>query len=586
MKQQINIVHFGICEMVMFIGVEGIVYDCDSQVRPRVLLWFQNEKEDRSFTLRITDLQYDSEGRCKFQGGFYCFLDRIFWKTREEGLPFTLHMDFICGKERQERVEFQLDSRNMIQRWNEYEVKVNGRTGFTFRPLEMEESFGERFLRRLKKAKTHALLIVGGIIGLPWGAVELMASLFGIVLFEGKRRTVYEKKANRMPLTISDRIFDKYNRILRRLKKAMLRVGYYGLCKLPKKEKSVAFVSQRNTSLEGNFKFVYHELKEKHPEVKIRLFLNTKTVERMTYRDIADFCKACAFSQAVLVDEYVPSMYTITLKPSTKLIQLWHACGAFKTFGFSRIGRPGAPAQKSKVHRNYDYVAVSSSNVRLWYAQGFGLPMKAIKATGVPRTDVFSDPAYAAQVKKEFYEQYPHLRGKKVLLFAPTFRGNGKESAYYPMERFQPGNVYEQLGGEYAILIKQHPFVRERMEIPEKYKDFILDMSKFPEINDLLFVSDLVITDYSSLIFEASLLNLPMLFYVYDLEEYTRDRDFYFDFAPTVPGKKVFTQEELIQAIQDGDFEQEKVKPFAETYFDDLDGKATERVVDLIMEQL
>ncbi len=586
MKQQIDIVHFGICEMIMFIAVEGIVYDCDSQVRPRVLLWFQNGKEDRSFTLRITDLQHDSEGRCRFQGGFYCFLNRIFWRTREDKLPFTLHMDLICGGERVEHVEFQLDSRNIIQRWNEYEVKVEGRTGFRFRPLVQEKPLWERLRKRLKKTRIHAMLIAGGIIGFPWGVVELTASIFGVVLFEEKRRIVYEKKANKEPLTRSERIFSKYNRILRRLKKAMLRVGYYGLCKLPKQEKSVAFVSQRNTSLEGNFKFVFQELQANHPDVKIRLFLNTKTVERMTYRDIADFCKACAFSQVILVDEYVPSMYTIKLNPSTKLIQLWHACGAFKTFGFSRIGRPGAPTQASKAHRNYDYVAVSSSNVRVWYAQGFGLPMSAIKATGVPRTDVFSDPTYASQVKKEFYEQYPQLLGKKALLFAPTFRGNGKESAYYPMERFQPGAVYEELGGEYAILIKQHPFVREKMEIPEQYRDYILDMSQFPEINDLLFVSDLVITDYSSLIFEASLLNLPMLFYVYDLEEYTRNRDFYFDFEPTVPGKKVFTQEELIQAIKEQDFEQEKVRPFAETYFDDLDGKSTERVANLIMEQL
>ncbi len=586
MKQQIKVVHFGICEMIMFVAVEGTVYDCDSQIKPRILLWFDNGKEDRSFTLRFTDVQYDSQGRCKFRGGFYCFLDHIFWSTREANLPFTLHMDMICGGERQEQVEFHLDHRNIIQRWNQYEVKVTGRNGFAFKPVHMEEPIWERLKKRLKKTGFHALLIVGGIIGLPWGIVELFASFFGVVLFEEKRRKVYEKKAGRRKLTFSDRLFDKYNRILRRVKKAMLRMGYYGLCKLPRKEKSVAFVSQRNTSLEGNFKFVYDKLKANHPDVKCRLFLNTKTVERMTYRDIADFCKACAFSQVVLVDEYVPSMYTIKLKKSTKLIQLWHACGAFKTFGFSRIGKPGAPTQNSRVHRNYDYVAVSSSNVRIWYAQGFGLPMKAIKATGVPRTDVFSDPDYAAQVRKEFYEQYPHLMNKKILLFAPTFRGVGKEVAHYPMDKFQPQKVYEELGGEYAILIKHHPFVREKMVIPKAYKDFILDMSNFPEINDLLFVSDLVITDYSSLIFEASLLDLPMLFYVYDLEEYTRDRDFYFDFGPTVPGKKVFTQDELIQAIKTEDFEQEKVKPFAETYFDHLDGKSTERVVDLIMEQL
>ena len=171
-------------------------------------------------------------------------------------------------------------------------------------------------------------------------------------------------------------------------------------------------------------------------------------------------------------------------------------------------------------------------------------------------------------------------------MFAPTFRGTGKETAFYPMERFQPERIYKETGGEYAILIKQHPFVQNSITINEKYSDYILNMSNFPEINDLLFISDLIVTDYSSLIFEASLLNLPMLFYVYDLEEYTSERDFYFDFDSSVPGKKVFTQEELITAINESDFQHEKVDQFAKRYFDHIDGQSTKRVVDLILENL
>ncbi len=581
MKQRINLIHAGICENKLFVALEGTVYDCNHLVKPRVLLWFENGKEDRNFSLRITDVQYDSNGVCRFKGGFYCSLNCIFWSTKKQNLPFKLHFDVICGDERKERVDFYANPRDFVLRRNDYDLELCGRTELAFHPLQLETT-GNGPIKKLRKSAVHVLLAVATLISIPWGLIELMASAGDCVPFEKKRRFVYEKKSEGVPFNRSDKIFVLYNNSLRRIKKGLIRMGYAVLARLPKRNQSVSFISQRSDQLEGNFKFVYDELK-KHPQIKLRFFLNLRTIERMTYLDIFRFCKACAFSQVVLVDEYVPSMYTIKLRKPTKLIQLWHACGAFKTFGFSRIGMPGAPTQASPAHRNYDYVTVSSSNIRIWYAQGFGLPMKAIVPTGVPRTDMFSDPQYVEQVRKQFYEKYPQLKTKKILLFAPTFRGNGKETAYYPMEKFQPEKIYEQTGREYAILIKQHPFVPDRIEIPDQYKDVILDMSDFPEINDLLFVSDLVITDYSSLIFEASLLELPMLFYVYDLEEYTNERDFYFDFGPTIPGKKVFSQSELIKAINESDFEQEKVKGFSEKYFDDHDGKSTERVTKLIL---
>ena len=103
------------------------------------------------------------------------------------------------------------------------------------------------------------------------------------------------------------------------------------------------------------------------------------------------------------------------------------------------------------------------------------------------------------------------------------------------------------------------------------------------EINDLLFVTDLLITDYSSVIFEASLLDIPMLFYAFDLEDYVVNRDFYYPFKNFVPGKIVRNLEQIISAIEQEDYEQEKVKTFKHRFFDDLDGKSSLRVADFIM---
>ena len=114
-------------------------------------------------------------------------------------------------------------------------------------------------------------------------------------------------------------------------------------------------------------------------------------------------------------------------------------------------------------------------------------------------------------------------------------------------------------------------------------KSRVLDLSAESEINDLLFITDLLITDYSSVIFEASLLDIPMLFYAFDLEDYVAMRDFYYPFKSFVPGKIVRNMDQIEAAIEAKDYEAEKVERFKHRFFDDLDGKSSERVAEFIL---
>ena len=114
----------------------------------------------------------------------------------------------------------------------------------------------------------------------------------------------------------------------------------------------------------------------------------------------------------------------------------------------------------------------------------------------------------------------------------------------------------------------------------------IIDMSDEDELNDILFVTDLLITDYSSVIFEASIVNVPMLFFAFDLNEYSRDRDFYCNFASFVPGKIVLTTDEMTDSINNEDYNQELVKPFRLRYFGDKTGEATKNDVEFTKELL
>ena len=358
---------------------------------------------------------------------------------------------------------------------------------------------------------------------------------------------------------------------------------YEKCCEMPIVNNRVTFVSGRRDTLSGNEKFVYDLIKDRE-DLEIKVLMSSTLNRDSALDDIKEFLELYATSKVVIVDDHFTLLDSIKKRSGVKLFQLWHACGAFKTFGFSRLGKPGGPTQFAPSHRMYDYAAVSSQGIAPYYAEGFGVSDKNIIATGVPRTDIFFDKAYAEKIKTEFYNRYPTLKSKKIALFAPTFRGNGKNTAFYPTERFNPEQFVDNTKGDYAVVIKLHPFCKEKYAINEKYKGVIIDLSAEDELNDLLFVSDLLITDYSSAVFEATLLNIPMLLYAYDLEEYTAERDFYYEFKSFVPGKIVKTQAELIDAVNKGDFEKEKIPAFRDKFFTDTDGKSSQRVADKIIE--
>ena len=337
--------------------------------------------------------------------------------------------------------------------------------------------------------------------------------------------------------------------------------------------------------MSGNFGFVYEDMLERNLDLDYHFSLKKGVDAKKTFKEINRLAYDMATAKFILLDDFYPMVYPLRIRRKAELIQLWHAVGAFKTFGFSRIGRPGGPSPKSINHRNYTKAIVSSKNVAKYYAEGFGITEDKVVATGIPRTDIFFDEEYKEEVRNRLYEEYPFLKEKKVITFAPTFRGNGQQSAHYPMEVLHLENLYNALKDEYVFLFKIHPFVKNDFNIPYQYQDFFYDFSDYREINDLLFVTDILITDYSSVCFEFALLNKPMLFFAYDIEEYVQKRDFYYEYSSFIPGPLVRTTDEMLETIVKQDFQMEKIKPFAKYFFDDHDGKSSQRVVDrLILE--
>lgn len=361
------------------------------------------------------------------------------------------------------------------------------------------------------------------------------------------------------------------------------------------KENNILFLSERLPEEGGNLIRVMEQCRQ-DKEISVSKFLVPKTVNQLSRKELRECARLCARARVIVLEDFYPQLHSLTIRPQTKIVQLWHACGVFKTFGYSRLGKPGVALQSSMNHRNYDLVTVSSEAVRGIYAEAFAITSGKVKALGVPRTDVLFDEDYKEARRRELYQTYPQLEGRKVILFAPTFRGDGNKDAYYPEEAFDINLFMQGFPEDVCCIVKHHPFVRQEIRVEESYRNRVLDLTGRDHINDLMLVSDLLITDYSSSVFEAVLLGLPVLFYAFDKEEYIRSRDFYCDYESFAPGyvEEDFTgMKEMAGKILYHETEEEAEEAIAakrEQFFRDflsaLDGRSTERIVTYIKAEM
>lgn len=364
---------------------------------------------------------------------------------------------------------------------------------------------------------------------------------------------------------------------------SMLLNAIFYLCRpfRPRKRPRILFSSESRSILSGNLLYVYEELK-KRPEA-LGYKLTTCFCRRLNMLDYVKCTALLAGSEILAIDDYYPLVYQLRLPKSLKVFQLWHACGNYKTVGYSRAGKAGCPRIEGKAHRCYTHTIVSSEQVRRSYSEAFGVPIGSIYATGMPRTDMFYREDARERAAAELEGMFGDLGGKRIILFAPTFRGDGAGSAYYPYELLDLERLHDMCVVTNSVFIfKMHPFIKDAPPIPDRLRDRLLDGSDIREINDILAASDVVITDYSSVIYEAALLEKPMLYYTFDLDDYINDRDFYKPFENYLAGERCDTFDELLERLN-GTPDNQKAIAFKRQNFAFDDGKSTERVADLML---
>ena len=358
---------------------------------------------------------------------------------------------------------------------------------------------------------------------------------------------------------------------------------------LPKNKNKVLFVSDTRLKLDGNLKYMYDYIPNKYNKV---VFLKG---DRRAKRSVSDRLKLIynlSTSKYIFVEDVVQVMAYYVFGKKQEIIQLWHAAGAYKKFGYSRLGEFDGVIHKG--YKKYTKAIVSGSGIRKNYAEAFGISIKNVHATGCLRTDMFFDKKYIKNKKLELLKKYPEFKNKKVILFAPTYRGKpyrdiSEGGASYDFSKLNLDRIYKDLGNDYVFIFKWHPALYNNIKNGQikdldlkKYKDFYYDLSEYREINDLLLITDVLITDYSSVIFDYLLLNKPIVYFTYDLDEYENGRGMYYKFSDYVYGEVAKNSKELINAIKKENLMEDKREEFNNKFMDACDGQSTKKTFDLI----
>lgn len=354
----------------------------------------------------------------------------------------------------------------------------------------------------------------------------------------------------------------------------------------PGRKPVILFTSVSRAKLGSNMLCVHDKLMERGLDSNYEILTDLHaSIEEAQHIGVQlSFIDRLARADVVFCDDYHPFLYFIDYPSDVKIIQLWHAVGSFKTIGFARNRKNAAEHRRTSLaHRSYTHVIVSAECDRPHYAEAFGLPIEHIYATGIPRIDAIMDPDWQRAARMAFFEHYPEATGKRIVLFAPTFRGDDVRHASYDFSKLDYDALAAWCRSNNAIVVlKFHPFTQGLPTIEPAQADVLLDASEVREVNDLLPAVDMLVTDYSSVIYEASLLGIPMVFYAYDLAGYEQGRGFFEPYRSFVPGPIVADFDELLAALS-GEPQLRAIEDFKARHFAHLDARSTDRVVDLAL---
>lgn len=367
----------------------------------------------------------------------------------------------------------------------------------------------------------------------------------------------------------------------------------FNICKTFPLRSKVTFV----VSFGGNSKFIYEEMLRQgiNDDVvflckgscksEFEAFKGNKVIdfESVNLIDMFRGIYHLATSKKVIVDNYYGFLSVTAFRENVECIQVWHAAGAIKKFGMAdaSFGKRSQRAQERflRVYEKFDKVIVGSDALANIFMKAFNLSAGNVVKTGIPRTDLFFDKNVTGKIAAGLTSEDKDIQGKKVILYAPTFRDD--ELSEFNL-KLDIDLMQKELGNDYVLFLKLHPAIKGQTNFEQEYPGFVYDYSNYSNINGLLLITDILITDYSSIPYEFALLNKPMIFFPYDLEEYQKQRGLWDDYESLVPGPVVYTTGDIVDKIKQESFNLAQIEIFSSKWNQYSKGHSSENLVGFL----
>ena len=340
----------------------------------------------------------------------------------------------------------------------------------------------------------------------------------------------------------------------------------YAVIKLFPQKNKVVFLSRQSSEPSLDIRAISECLREQYPETECVVL--ARMIDGWTYvfhmiRQMYNI----ATSKVVVLDGFCIAASVLKHKEGTKIIQMWHSSAAIKQFGYQTIDKPsGHSRQIAEVmcmHRNYDYVMAPSKATGEFFCKGFDVSEDKLRYYGLPRLSEIAsdDPKLRNQIREDIMPD----DDRELVLYVPTFR-KGKQ--------LDVSNLISAINQErFNLVIKPHPLdhLDEGEEhVCEKYNS-----------TELLKACDRVITDYSAMGVEASILGKPIYYYVYDIDTYREETGLNTDPLIEMPESSSKSGAELA-AMMEKDYDFNALKRFRDKYVEVPVDKCEERIADFI----
>lgn len=367
-------------------------------------------------------------------------------------------------------------------------------------------------------------------------------------------------------------------------------------------DKLIVFETFGGKNYSDSPKYIYEYMLKNYPDYKYVWILKNPSKSEIPGNPLKikkgslEYYKAYSKAKVWVNNARLP--LALNKKDNQKYIQTWHGTPLKRLANDMKVVRmPGTttPQYKRNFHMEtsrWDYLVSPNHYSSEIFESAFWMDEERVLEIGYPRNDLLVTHANDEELISKIRENVNIPEGKKVLMYAPTWRDDEfiKKGQYLFELKINLENLYESIGDEYVILLRMHYLISNAIDL-SGYENFAIDVSDYDDISELYLITDALITDYSSVMFDFGILKRPQFFFAYDIEKYDKDlRGFYLDYVNDLPGPIFEDPFDLADSLKDVDLikesYQDKIDEFYERFCSLEHGESSRYIGELINEEI